>query len=131
MTTLEFPTTTQESEEDSQLKAKRMTNEEWAHELLLNPTFQMTEAMAAGCTNIAQERIKASFQKAFWTSLEVDLRLSPPCYVRILRVLTEVRGGIAEMAGGGHALQVRELVDIELTSQRTKENIMEWTECMQ
>jgi hypothetical protein len=107
-----------------------MSNEQLAHELLLKPTFQLTEATAGGCEVINEERIRASFQEAFWKSLADDLWLSPPCYVRVLRVLADVRDGIAELAGEREASQMREVVDLDLIRQQTNAGVLDWTGCI-
>jgi hypothetical protein len=37
--------------------------------------------------------------QAFWKSLVDDLLLAPPCYVRVLRVLSEIRAGNSDLGG--------------------------------
>ena len=70
----------------------RMTNEQLAHELLLDPEFRLDET--GGCNsavgNPVFNRIRDSFHRAFWDSLVDDLKLETPCYARVLRVLAEV-----------------------------------------
>ena len=131
ITTLQISRISQESSSNHEFKNKRMTNEELAHELLLKPTFQLTEAMASGCFDVITQRIRESFREAFWSSLEDDLRLSEPCYARILKLLAEVRDGIAELAGSEVSSQVRELVDIDLISQQTQMKVFDWTQVIQ
>ena len=64
----------------------RMTNEQLAHELLLDPMFKLTDDGDAQ-DNVIGKRIQEAFHQAYWDSLADDYRLTPPCYMRTLRVL--------------------------------------------
>ncbi len=66
----------------------RMAYEQLAHELLLDPCFQLTDRGTC-CESVAAQRVRQFFHKAFWESLAADLGMS--CFVRVLRVLIEVR----------------------------------------
>jgi hypothetical protein len=116
---------------ESVLKRKKFQNEQLAHELLLNASFQMTEDTISGCYNLHDKKVRDAFHQAFWTSLESDLRLAQPTYKRVLRILHEVRDGVAELAGGVHAVQIRELVDSELLVQKIQEKALDWTDVRQ
>jgi hypothetical protein len=98
----------------------RMTNEQLAHELLLDPTFQLDEAGGCNNDNPVFQRMRDSFHKAFWDSLVDDLRLERPCYVRVMRVLTEIRDGIAELAGTREEGSINEIIDIEFIKTRAE-----------
>ena len=109
--------------------ATRMTNEQLAHELLLDPTFQLTgedgEA-AAIVPHPIYSRIRASFHQAFWDSLADDLRLAVPCFVRVARVLAEARDGIAELAGQREADAIREIVDTDFIQDQAARGLYDW-----
>lgn len=108
----------------------RMTNEQLAHELLLNPTFQLDESGGCGVENPVFHRIRESFHRAFWDSLEDDLKLDSPCYVRVLRVLSEIREGIADLSGSRESKIIREAVDLEFIKQQAEQGLYEWGSCM-
>jgi hypothetical protein len=57
----------------------RMTNEQLAHELLMDPTFQLDESGGCSTENPVFHRIRESFHQAFWDSLVDDLKLQTPC----------------------------------------------------
>ena len=78
----------------------RMSNEQMAHELLMDPTFQLDDAGGCMAENPVHHRIRETFHQAFWDSLDGDLMLTPPCFTRILRVLAEIRDGIQDATGG-------------------------------
>ena len=69
-------------------------------------------------------------EQAFWDSLVDDLKLTTPCYVRVLRVLAEIRDGIAEVGGGRVATSIREAVDTELIKQQAESGAFGWDSCM-
>lgn len=93
----------------------RMTNEQLAHELLVDPRFRLDESGGCGLDNPVFQRIRESFHQAFWNSLVDDLKLATPCYVRVLRVLTEIRDGLADLAGEN---SITEIIDIEFIKHR-------------
>ena len=59
------------------------TSEQLAHELLLDPTFQLEEY--GGSNNPEFHHTRDMFQRAFWESLVDDLQLATPCYSRVAR----------------------------------------------
>ena len=91
----------------------KMTNEQLAHELLLDPTFQLDESGGCGVENPVFHRIRESFHKAFWDSLVDDLKLQEPCFVRVLRVLSEIRDGIIDLAGNRVNGSIQEVLDLD------------------
>ena len=107
----------------------RMTNEQLAHELLLDPTFQLDESGGCSVENPVFHRIRERFHQAFWDSLVDDLRLSTPCYARVLRVLAEIRDGISDLAGSREADTLRELVDLDFIRQQANAGLYEWSSC--
>ena len=106
----------------------RMTNEQLAHELLLDPAFQLDEAGGCGGDNPVFRRMRESFHQAFWDSLVDDLRLATPCYVRALRVLGEIRDGISELAGGESGV-IAEAVDLEHIRRQAEQGLYGWESC--
>lgn len=114
----------------SQMK-KRMSNEELAHELLLDPTFVLTMEKAAGCQNAVDVKIKQAFNRAFWKSIADDLRYNPPIFRRILRVLQEVRDGTAELCTQRHVQEkIFEVLDISFIETQLENNTFGWDSCI-
>ncbi len=107
----------------------RMTNEQLAHELLLYPAFQLDESGGSEVENPVYHRIRESFHQAFWNSLVDDLRLPTPCYVRVLRVLSEVRDGISDLAGAPESASVKETLDIDFIRRQVESGAYDWDSC--
>lgn len=107
----------------------RMTNEQLAHELLLNPLFQLDENGGCSAENPVFHRIRESFHQAFWDSLVDDLKLSSPCYVRVLRVLAEIRSGINDLAGSRESGHLSEAVDLDFIKQQAEKGLFGWENC--
>mmetsp|Transcript_4190 Transcript_4190/g.11969 ORF Transcript_4190/g.11969 Transcript_4190/m.11969 type:complete len:567 (-) Transcript_4190:25-1725(-) len=103
----------------------RMSNEQLAHELLLDPGFQLD---GVG-DNPVLARIRESFHRAFWDSLVDDLRLATPCYARVIRVLGEIRDGLCEVVGPEEARHVGELVDLEFIRGQVDQGLYSWESC--
>eukprot|EP00291_Cryptomonas_curvata_P028949 CAMPEP_0172213412 /NCGR_PEP_ID=MMETSP1050-20130122/37578_1 /TAXON_ID=233186 /ORGANISM="Cryptomonas curvata, Strain CCAP979/52" /LENGTH=610 /DNA_ID=CAMNT_0012894241 /DNA_START=380 /DNA_END=2212 /DNA_ORIENTATION=+ len=109
----------------------RMTNEQLAHELLLDPGFQLDEGGGYCSDNPVFHRIRQSFHQAFWDSLVDDLKLAPPCYVRVLRVLAEIRDGIVDLAGSSEwSGRIGEAVDLGFIKEQAELGLYGWDCCM-
>ena len=101
-------------------RRQRMTNEQLAHELMLDPRFQLLDNGGA-VENPVFKRINQSFHQAFWDSVVDDLKLDPPCYVRVLRVLVEVRDGISQLAASVESSLIAEIIDLDLMKQQASQ----------
>ena len=109
----------------------RLTNEQLAHELLLDPSFQLTDMGDASAESPVMHRIRQSFHRAFWDSLADDLRLARPCYTRVLRVLREVRDGVSELEGGRAdplGTSIAAVIDIDFITARVELGAMPWAD---
>jgi hypothetical protein len=144
----------------------RVTNEQLAHELLIDPAFQLSDDGSVddegagsvlrriresfhqvGCFDVVSVFCaflsdsfsssscfvcSLSFSQAFWDSLADDLRLDSPCFVRVLRVLREVRDGLVDLAAQRACVvaQVSELIDLEHIGRQAELGIYGWDSCM-
>lgn len=104
----------------------KITTEQLAHELLLNPNFQLDKSNGCSVENPIFQRIKETFHQAFWDSLVDDLKLSRPSYTRVLRVLKEICDGTNELAGIN---VLSENVDLEFIKQQAEANLYTWDNC--
>ena len=109
----------------------RMTNEQLAHELLLDPTFQLDEHGGPNSSeNPTFYRIRETFHNAFWNSLVDDLTLGRPCYIRVIRVLAEIRDGINDLAGSRSSGNITEIVDLDFIQTQADKGLYCWDSCM-
>ncbi len=122
----------------------RPSNEQYAHELFLNPSFRL-DSRYMGAITAEELAASESVQKVifffvdvidgyeqlttvtlqvFWESLEHDLCShlfsvpSSPCWSRVLRLLVEIRDDFCGLVDGPNALAMKELVDTELIRQQ-------------
>ena len=105
----------------------RMSNEQLAHELLLDPTFQLDESGGCDVENPVFKRIRESFHQAFWDSLVDDLNLPAPSYVRVISVLCEIRDGINDLVGSNSLID--EVLDMEFIRQQADAGLYTWDRC--
>ena len=68
-------------------------------------------------------------REAFWDSLVDDLRLAAPCYVRVLRVLAEIRDGISDLAGGRESGGLSEALDLDHIKGQVEKGLYGWDSC--
>ena len=59
-----------------------------------------------------------------------DLRLATPCYVRVLRVLAEIRDGINDLTGSREAGALSEAVDLDFVKQQAEAGLYTWDSCL-
>ena len=104
-----------------------LTTEQLAHELLLDPCFQLDPSDTGAGGASVMRRIRESFHRAFWNSLQDDLRTDPPSYKRMLRVIAELRGGLLEVATIEDARAVAETLDMSFITAQVDLGVMEWT----
>lgn len=97
------------------------SNQQLAHELLLNPAFQLE---LDNICDTSAARIRQSFEQAFWDSLVDDLTATPPCYFRVLRLMREFRDGLAEV--GCNAGRIDEVLDLQLMRDRLAADAFSW-----
>jgi hypothetical protein len=90
-----------------------MSNAQLAHELLLDPTFQFDDSTAPG--DPLHPRIRDEFHQAFWDNLADDMKLSPPCYDRVVTILAEIRDSIRDATGSD---SINEVIDIYAIKRR-------------
>jgi hypothetical protein len=99
-----------------EMKTGRLTNEQLAHELLLDPRYQMPdEGYVFGTVRCTAEyrAIRARDARIFWQLVQEDL--ARQCYARALRVLEEVRDGLHELDG---ACGINEVIDLDFIRAR-------------
>lgn len=107
-----------------------LTNEQLAHELLLNKDFRLTEQGYMSSDELIQTRIRAMFEAAFWESLVEDLTTPPASHGRILTVLLEIKTSIVSLTvGHPEAEQIAEIIDIELVTQQLARGVLDHQEC--
>jgi hypothetical protein len=76
----------------------RMTNEQLAHEILINPFFQLNdnENDDDNYDTSIYKRMNHSLEQTFWDNLTDNLKLDNPCYIKVLDVLLLIHDGIKE-----------------------------------
>ena len=112
---------------------RRLSNQQIAHELLLDPTFEIKDYGGYKDDHPACERMRATFHKAFWDSLADDLRFEPAIYVRTLLVFQEIKKhikGLEDMAVASQIdRHVGDVIDFDLINQMIEKNAFTWETC--
>lgn len=110
-----------------------VTNLEMLYEILINPTFSLTEDGRHPEEDPTQRGITKRFHTAFWNSLADDMRCTPPCYTRVMRTIKEIHDGILglgeTMPQYNNFTVVEELVDLQLIKQRIQYKCFDWASC--
>eukprot|EP00960_Hanusia_phi_P001045 28633-Hanusia_phi.AAC.1 len=107
----------------------RMSNEQLAHELLLDPTFKLNEREAGYIESPVLLNVRDAFKRAFWDSLVDDLKLNPPCYTRVLKVVGEVRDGMIDLAPARKD-QFLEKFDTSYWQDQIDRGLLDWVSCV-
>ena len=99
----------------------KISNQQMAHELLIDPGFQLTDEGGCVVEQNTYDRIRSTFERAYWDSLVDDLKQKPnPCYVRIFRVCCEIRDSIVMQGRDEESHAIREVLDIDFIQQQTE-----------
>lgn len=81
---------------NSEADAITMTNEQLAHELLLDPSFQIAYDASSGTESGVRARMREVFERSFWLTVCDDLMAVPCSYTRVLSVLQEISKGVQD-----------------------------------
>lgn len=91
----------------------KLGNRQLAHELLLDPSFKYHDDGGNDAEAAVLRKIRDNFSTAYWDSLYLEVKLSPPCYVRVLRVLVEARDAFVSLLRAGGQARVHKFLDVE------------------
>lgn len=117
------------SDRSHSLYTERVTNEHLAHELLLNPEFQLNE-----CDHVVNpifNCIKKIFNQSFWNSLEDDLKFTTPSYSQVLHILKEIHNGIDDLTINNKTINISKIIDLDFIREQFEARMYTWDNCMQ
>ena len=112
----------------------KISNEELAHELLLDPDFRLSRQEEEGA--VYRDRSPLAhfldkYQDDFWGALEEDLEREPPCYVRVTLALSEIREGVIHLAPATQASEdIALVIDLGLIKRKLSGGRVAWPECV-
>jgi hypothetical protein len=111
----------------------KLSNEQIAHELLLDENFEVNIYGGYKKENPARERMRTTFHKAFWDSLADDLRSRPVLYVRTLHVFHEVKTGVKRLESlaleSQLSARIDDVIDFDLINQMIEKDAFTWKCC--
>lgn len=109
--------------------SSKIINEQLAHELLLNPSFQLDENNICCNINPIYKKISDIFHKSFWNSLNDDLNLSKPCYTKVIRIIKEIYDSIVDIShfsNNKETLNNIKTIDIEHITKEIESDNYNW-----
>jgi hypothetical protein len=108
----------------------RVTNEQMAHGILLDPTYSL-DATQGG--TVVQRRIRDVFRESFWKSLTDDLRF--PFYGRLFKLFQEIVDGVMKLVEGFKIAHdgrvILQVLDLGLIKQEVGNGAFTWETCQQ
>ena len=107
----------------------RLSNEQLAHELALDRTFQLDGSGGSSSEDPLYRQIRNTFHLAFWDSLVGDLHLETPCYVRVLQVVAELRDGLDTLRGTRNLGNFMQVVNVDYIRDQAERGLYNWPEC--
>lgn len=100
-----------------------MSNEQLAHELLLDPGFTMDEKDDNDTSKLVHTKIRVTFKPAFWTHVYNDLCAQPMVLQRVFKVLDEIRVAVGNACRNRpEARLIEEVIDMDLIRQSIANN---------
>jgi hypothetical protein len=108
-----------------------MTNEQLAHELLLDSNFNLDDKNNLSEDKLIHTKIREIFERSFWNSLKDDISMTPPTYNRVLNVLNEISNSI-QILSQGHpeSDQIQNIIDNDLLIQQLRNNAINFKDCL-
>lgn len=108
---------------EGEFGAAGMTNEQLAHELLIDPEFRLQDTLdepAADDNRLIHTRIRTSLRAEFWEQLYADLCKPPPIpLTRLFTVLDEVKGSmqiVCKDLPAEDLTRIGNMIDLERTT---------------
>jgi len=107
-----------------------MTNEQLAHELLLDKDFRLDEKAGMSDDKLVHTKIRETFERAFWESLVEDLSTLPPTYARVLSVLSEIKTGIQSLTEGHPEKErIGAVIDMDKITEQLRQDKLTFVAC--
>lgn len=95
-----------------------MSNDQLSHEILLDPNYRLPI-----------EAPNQALQAAVWVGVEEDLRQTPPYLGRVLRILRQIRDGVAAVSPPATAVALHDLIDEQFIRHRAEQGLFGWKQC--
>lgn len=112
--------------------AKGVTNMALAHEIMVNPAFQVKPAELP--EGSLERRVKEIMHKAFWDCLEDELKEDPPAYEHSIKLLAEIKETLLSflLPGHGHLRsRIEEVLDLPLIQQQAENGALDISQLSQ
>lgn len=106
--------------------AKGVTNMALAHEIVVNQGFQLKPAELP--EGSLERRVKDIVHKAFWGSLEAQLKEDPPSYNHAITLLAEIREELLSFLLPSHGrlrARIEEVLDLHLIQQQAQNGVLD------
>ncbi|XP_062973391.1 T-complex protein 11-like protein 1 isoform X2 [Elgaria multicarinata webbii] len=106
--------------------AKGVTNMVLAHEIVVDGGFQIKPADLP--ENSLEKRVRDIVHKAFWNSLETQLKEDPPSYDHAIKLVGEIKETLLSFLLPGHTRlrnQITEALDLELIKQEAENGALD------
>jgi hypothetical protein len=107
-----------------------MSNEEIAHEMILDENFNLTPTSGASDDKLVRIQIRKLFEEDYFKCLAQGLTAVPMEYSRIIEVLKAIKTGIQDIAKGHpEAEKIGGLIDMELITQNLAMHPFDYDAC--
>ncbi|KAL2094004.1 hypothetical protein ACEWY4_011316 [Coilia grayii] len=106
--------------------AKGVTNMALAHEIVLNGNFQVKPPEPA--EGSLEKRVKDIMHKAFWDSLEAQMKQDPPLYDHAIKLVGEIKETLLSFlvpTQGRLRGQIEEALDLSLIQQQAENGALD------
>uniref|UniRef100_A0AAV2L372 non-specific serine/threonine protein kinase n=1 Tax=Knipowitschia caucasica TaxID=637954 RepID=A0AAV2L372_KNICA len=114
------------STEDLMEAAKGVANMALAHEIVVNQVFQVMPSELP--EESLERKVKEIMHKAFWDSLDSQLKDEPPSYDHAIKLLTSIKETLLGFLLPGHGQMLRrrieEVLDLPLIQQQAEKGVL-------
>lgn len=107
---------------DDIVAEERLSNEDLAHQLLLDPHYQLEYVDTKAISNT-----RFFCHERFWDAMKADLLASPPYYDRVKRTFDEIYGNISDVTSYSEE-QCNSVFDPVILRQCLDNNAFDWSD---
>lgn len=104
----------------------KMSNEQMAHEMLLDPLFQLDDYGNLPYIHPGHKAIRNCYHKSMWRCVLDDLQQLPPNYEKMVGVFEEIIKGLVALGDTPVQQEIRLILDIPYIKNQVSQGMLAW-----
>lgn len=120
-------TTLQNTNTTNKNQVRNLSNEQLAHELMLNENFKMDIDAASPKQTQHEQKIQELCQESYWNAMQQELAMKPPVYNEAIIMLEIIKESLQEITENTpHRDKITAVINKQNLREQTKNNTFTW-----